>query len=77
LKLFLDKEDLEKVHDFEEECVEAYCVELDKRAEQSSSEQIRITWEKVLRMERQMDEIGDLEVAMGALLRNIDSRIVR
>ena len=45
-ELFLSGEDVEHLHDFEEECVEDYFREKDQRFATSSDERIRMTAER-------------------------------
>lgn len=47
LKLFLDKEEMERLYDFEEECVEGYFAEQDLKVQQSTEDRIRVTTERV------------------------------
>lgn len=47
LKLFLEKEDMERLYDFEEECVEGYFAEQDYKLQQSTEERIKVTAERV------------------------------
>ncbi len=45
-ELFLSGEDVEHLHDFEEECIEDYFREKDQRFSTSSDERIRLTAER-------------------------------
>lgn len=47
LKLFLEKEDMERLYDFEEECVEGYFAEQEYKLQQSTDERIKLTTDKV------------------------------
>lgn len=47
LKLFLEKEDMERLYDFEEECVEGYFAEQEYKLQQSTEERIKLTTERV------------------------------
>lgn len=45
-ELFLTEEDRKKLHDFEEQCVEAYFHEKDDQFHSGSEERIRVTSER-------------------------------
>jgi len=47
LKLFLEEEDMERLYDFEEECVEGYFREKDTKLQLSTEERIKTTTERV------------------------------
>ncbi len=47
-ELFLSGEDVEHLHDFEEECIEDYFREKDQRFSTSSDERIRFTAERLV-----------------------------
>lgn len=47
LKLFLEKDEMERLYDFEEDCVDGYFAERDYKLQQSSEERIRLTNERV------------------------------
>ncbi|MEQ2180241.1 Transient receptor putative cation channel subfamily M member 3 [Goodea atripinnis] len=46
LKLFITEDELKKVHDFEEQCIEEYFREKDDRFHSSNDERIRVTSER-------------------------------
>ncbi|PNJ81399.1 TRPM3 isoform 18 [Pongo abelii] len=46
LKLFITDDELKKVHDFEEQCIEEYFREKDDRFNSSNDERIRVTSER-------------------------------
>uniref|UniRef100_A0A673YHS7 Transient receptor potential cation channel subfamily M member 3 n=1 Tax=Salmo trutta TaxID=8032 RepID=A0A673YHS7_SALTR len=47
LKLFITEDELKKVHDFEEQCIEEYFREKDDRFNSSNDERIRVTSERL------------------------------
>ncbi|KAG8229411.1 hypothetical protein J437_LFUL000932 [Ladona fulva] len=61
LKLFLDADDLERLHDFEEECVEGYFREKDMRLQLSTEERIKSTNERVENMLQKVEDIDQKE----------------
>lgn len=50
LKLFLEKDDMEKLYDFEEECMEGYFAEQESILHQSVEERVKLTTDKVENM---------------------------
>lgn len=61
LKLFLDKEDLEQLYDFEEECVEGYFREKDMRLQMSTEEKIKQTAERTENIQQKVEDINQKE----------------
>lgn len=61
LKLFLEKEDMERLYDFEEECVEGYFREMDIALQQSTDERIKATNERVENMSQKVEDINQKE----------------
>lgn len=61
LKLFLDSEDLERLYDFEEECVEGYFREKDSKLHMSTEERIKMTTERVENMFQKVEDINQKE----------------
>lgn len=47
-ELFITEDELKKVHDFEEQCIEEYFREKDDRFNSSNNERIRVTSERSL-----------------------------
>lgn len=47
LKLFLDKDEMERLYDFEEDCVEGYFAEHENKVQQSTEERIKVTTERI------------------------------
>lgn len=58
LKLFLDMDDLERLYDFEEECVEGYFREQESKLQMSSEERIRTTSERVDNIGQKIEDIN-------------------
>lgn len=61
LKLFLDSEDLERLYDFEEECVEGYFREKECKLLQSTEERIKLTTDRVENMYQKVEDINQKE----------------
>jgi transient receptor potential cation channel subfamily M protein 3 len=47
LKLFLDRDEMERLYDFEEDCVEGYFAEQEFKLQQSTEERIKVTTERI------------------------------
>uniref|UniRef100_H3CXZ4 non-specific serine/threonine protein kinase n=1 Tax=Tetraodon nigroviridis TaxID=99883 RepID=H3CXZ4_TETNG len=74
-KLFLTEEDRKKLHDFEEQCVEAYFHEKDDQFHSGSEERIRVTSERVESMCMQLREVGNKVTFIKRSLHALDSQI--
>ncbi|ELW58804.1 Transient receptor potential cation channel subfamily M member 6 [Tupaia chinensis] len=75
LKLYLSKEDLKKLHDFEEQCVEKYFHEKMEGLNCSFEERIRVTSERVTEMYFQMKEINEKVSFIKDSLLSLDSQV--
>uniref|UniRef100_A0A670Y8W4 non-specific serine/threonine protein kinase n=1 Tax=Pseudonaja textilis TaxID=8673 RepID=A0A670Y8W4_PSETE len=75
LKLYLSDEELKKLHDFEEQCVEQYLHEKKESFHFSDSEQIRVTNERVEEMFSQLKEIHDKVIYIKDSLLALDSQL--
>lgn len=75
LKLFLEKEDKERLYDFEEECVEGFFHELNLEMQQSSQERIRNTDERVENMAQKIEDINQKENVQTQTVQNIEFRL--
>lgn len=75
LKLFLEKEDMERLYDFEEECVEGYFREQDALLQQSTEERIKNTDERVENMSQKIEDINQKENMQSATVQNIEFRL--
>lgn len=61
LKLFLEKDDLERLYDFEEECVEGFFHEQEIILNQSTEERVKNTTERVETMAQKIEDINQKE----------------
>ncbi|XP_029685695.1 transient receptor potential cation channel subfamily M member 3 isoform X7 [Takifugu rubripes] len=77
LKLFITEDELKKVHDFEEQCIEEYFREKDDRFHSSNDERIRVTSERVENMAMRLEEVNEREHFMKASLQTVDIRLAQ
>jgi transient receptor potential cation channel subfamily M protein 3 len=75
LKLFLDHEDLERLYDFEEECVEGYFREQETKLHVSNDECIRNTADKVENMYQKIEDINQKENNLTLALQGVEFHI--
>ncbi|EPY73925.1 transient receptor potential cation channel, subfamily M, member 6, partial [Camelus ferus] len=75
LKLYLSTEDLKKLHDFEEQCVENYFHEKMEGLNCSYEEQIRMTTERVTDMYFQLKEMNEKVSFIKDSLVSLDSQV--
>ncbi|XP_014396760.1 PREDICTED: transient receptor potential cation channel subfamily M member 6 isoform X3 [Myotis brandtii] len=75
LKLYLSKEDLKKLHDFEEQCVEKYFHEKTEGLNCSCEERIRVTAERVTEMYFQLKEMNEKVSFIKDSLLSLDSQV--
>lgn len=75
LKLYLTKDDLKKLHDFEEQCVEKYFHEKTEGLNCSCEEQIRATSERVSEMFFQLKEMNEKVSFIKDSLLSLDSQV--
>ncbi|XP_044521330.1 transient receptor potential cation channel subfamily M member 1 [Gracilinanus agilis] len=75
LKLFLNDEELKKLHEFEEQCVEEYFQEKEDEQQSSNDERIRVTSERVENMSMRLEEVNEREHFMKASLQTVDLRL--
>ena len=75
LKLFLEKDDLEKLYDFEEECVEGYFHEQNSILLQSTEERIKNTDERVETMTQKIEDINIKENLQSISVQNMEFRL--
>ncbi|XP_042308186.1 transient receptor potential cation channel subfamily M member 6 isoform X2 [Sceloporus undulatus] len=75
LKLYLSEEELKKLHDFEEQCVEKYLHEKNENLHSSDSERIRVTTERVEDMFSQLKEMHEKVVYVKDALLALDSQL--
>ncbi|XP_037688791.1 transient receptor potential cation channel subfamily M member 1 [Choloepus didactylus] len=75
LKLFLSEEELKRLHEFEEHCVQEHFREKEDQQQSSSDERIRVTCERVENMSMRLEEINERENFMKASLQTVDLRL--
>ncbi|XP_037946393.1 transient receptor potential cation channel trpm-like isoform X3 [Teleopsis dalmanni] len=75
LKLFLEKDDLERLYDFEEECVEGFFHEQEIILNQSTDERVKNTTERVEVMTQKIEDINQKENAQTATVQSIEFRL--
>ncbi|ETE67805.1 Transient receptor potential cation channel subfamily M member 3, partial [Ophiophagus hannah] len=76
-ELFITDDELKKVHDFEEQCIEEYFREKDDRFNSSNDERIRVTSERVENMAMRLEEVNEREHCMKASLQTVDIRLAQ
>ncbi|XP_075067071.1 transient receptor potential cation channel subfamily M member 3 isoform X4 [Mixophyes fleayi] len=77
LKLFITEDELKKVHDFEEQCIEEYFREKDDLFNSSNDERIRVTAERAENMSMRLEEVNEREHFMKASLQTVDIRLAQ
>uniref|UniRef100_A0A8C5P9R7 Transient receptor potential cation channel subfamily M member 1 n=1 Tax=Leptobrachium leishanense TaxID=445787 RepID=A0A8C5P9R7_9ANUR len=75
LKLFLNDEELKKLYEFEEQCVEEYFQEKEDEQQSSNDERIRVTSERVENMSMRLEEVNEREHFMKASIQTVDLRL--
>ncbi|XP_075391472.1 LOW QUALITY PROTEIN: transient receptor potential cation channel subfamily M member 1 [Tenrec ecaudatus] len=75
LKLFLSDEELKRLHEFEEHCVQEHFQEKEDEQQSSSEERIRVTCERVENMSMRLEEVNERENFMKASLQSVDLRL--
>ncbi|KAM4826022.1 transient receptor potential cation channel subfamily M member 1 isoform 2-T2 [Thomomys bottae] len=75
LKLFLSDDELKKLHEFEEQCVQEHFREKEDEQQSSSNERIRLTSERVENMSMRLEEINERENFMKTTLQTVDLRL--
>uniref|UniRef100_A0A8C3Y495 non-specific serine/threonine protein kinase n=1 Tax=Catharus ustulatus TaxID=91951 RepID=A0A8C3Y495_CATUS len=71
----LDQEEGDKLHDFEEQCVEEYFHEKSENLSSSGSERIRLTTERVEEMFQQLKEVHEKVFYIKESLLSLDSQL--
>uniref|UniRef100_A0A663EW44 non-specific serine/threonine protein kinase n=1 Tax=Aquila chrysaetos chrysaetos TaxID=223781 RepID=A0A663EW44_AQUCH len=74
-ELYLSDEELKKLHDFEEQCVEKYFHEKNESLSSSDSERIRLTTERVEEMFLQLKEVHEKVFYIKESLLSLDSQL--
>ncbi|NWV44245.1 TRPM6 protein, partial [Grantiella picta] len=75
LKLYLSDEELKKLHDFEEQCVEEYFHEKNENLSSCDSERIRLTTKRVEEMFQQLKEVHEKVFYIKESLLSLDSQL--
>uniref|UniRef100_A0A8C3KWQ0 non-specific serine/threonine protein kinase n=1 Tax=Chrysolophus pictus TaxID=9089 RepID=A0A8C3KWQ0_CHRPC len=75
LKLYLSDDELKKLHDFEEQCVEKYFHEKNESLSSSDNERIRVTTERVEEMFLQLKEVYEKVFYIKESLLSLDSQL--
>nr|KAF6412078.1 transient receptor potential cation channel subfamily M member 1 [Rousettus aegyptiacus] len=75
LKLFLGEDELKRLHEFEEQCVQEHFQEKEDEQQSSSDERIRVTAERVENMAMRLEEINERENFMKTSLQTVDLRL--
>ncbi|XP_041420213.1 transient receptor potential cation channel subfamily M member 6 isoform X2 [Xenopus laevis] len=75
LKLYLSDNELRKLHDFEEKCVETYFHEKNESLHSSKNERIRVTTERTEEMFAQLKEVNDKVFYIKDSLSSLDSQL--
>ncbi|XP_076268057.1 transient receptor potential cation channel, subfamily M isoform X2 [Rhynchophorus ferrugineus] len=74
LKLFLDRDEMERLYDFEEDCVEGYFAEQENRLQQSTEERIKVTTERIEHLTQKVEDIHTKENMQTTVLQNLELR---
>ncbi|XP_036218610.2 transient receptor potential cation channel trpm isoform X6 [Bactrocera oleae] len=75
LKLFLEKDDMERLYDFEEECVEGFFHEQEIILNQSTDERVKNTTERVEILAQKIEDINQKENVQTATVQSIEFRL--
>ncbi|XP_034942381.1 transient receptor potential cation channel trpm isoform X2 [Chelonus insularis] len=75
LKLFLEADDMERLYDFEEDCVEGYFREQELKLQMSTEERVKLTTERVENMYQKIEDIDKKEHNQHASLQSVEFRI--
>lgn len=75
LKLFLSQDQVEKIHDFEEECMESLAREKEYQSSRTNDERLYRTCERSEQLLQRVNDIVIKDDAMKENMRSLDSRI--
>ncbi|XP_014480910.1 PREDICTED: transient receptor potential cation channel trpm isoform X1 [Dinoponera quadriceps] len=75
LKLFLEPDDMERLYDFEEDCVEGYFREQELKLQMSTEERVKVTTDRVENMHQKIEDIDKKESNQNASLQAVEFRI--
>jgi len=77
LKLFLDQDELERLYDFEEECMEGLVREKELKVHQSTEERVRIIDKRMDDIERQLEDTLKRTVEQNEIIQKLSYRLMR
>ncbi|XP_045461704.1 transient receptor potential cation channel trpm isoform X17 [Harmonia axyridis] len=77
LKLFLDRDEMERLYDFEEDCVEGYFAEQELKLQQSTEERIKVTTERIEHLTQKVEDINTKENANSTAMQGFEVRFRR
>ncbi|XP_037509201.1 transient receptor potential channel [Rhipicephalus sanguineus] len=77
LKLFLDEPDIERIHDFEQECVEGYFREQETQQQMTTENRVLTTTERVDAMSQRVEDIHQWEMKASATIQGLDIRMTQ
>ncbi|XP_063995488.1 transient receptor potential cation channel trpm isoform X2 [Diachasmimorpha longicaudata] len=75
LKLFLEADDMERLYDFEEDCVEGYFTEQQLKLQMSTEERVKLTTERVDNMSQKLEDIDKKENSQIASSQAVEFRM--
>ncbi|XP_014228067.1 transient receptor potential cation channel trpm isoform X2 [Trichogramma pretiosum] len=75
LKLFLTADDLERLYDFEEDCVEGYFREQEQKLQVSMEERVKVTTERVENMHQKIEDIDKKGSNLTTSMQGVQSRV--
>ena len=77
LKLFLNSDDLERLYDFEEECMEGLAREREAKLQLSTEERVRVIGERLDGMGSKIEDSFQKSVIQNQSLQSLDFRMMR
>lgn len=77
LKLFFDRDEMERLYDFEEDCVEGYFAEQELKLQQSTEERIKVTTERIEHLSQKVEDINTKENANSTAMQSFEVRLRR
>ncbi|KAK9872342.1 hypothetical protein WA026_017801 [Henosepilachna vigintioctopunctata] len=77
LKLFFDRDEMERLYDFEEDCVEGYFAEQELKLQQSTEERIKVTTERIEHLTQKVEDINTKENANNTAMQGFEVRFRR
>ncbi|XP_069947217.1 transient receptor potential cation channel trpm isoform X1 [Cherax quadricarinatus] len=77
LKIFLDGESLERLHDFEEECMDGYNRDKEQKEQMSTEERVRVMAERTEGLMQRIEDMHSKFVAAMTSVNNLDFHVKR